>query len=182
MKVLNSLWTQPQKCHCETVSYCLAGLEQCWEQAVTFSLTQKVFFCYWKCYVDADVQLFNLMHYDVVSTKRELWTISAWTVDFRESVGKHDIFIIIMLVSLHNTGRWWIQFKGLWTKSNLGLWLTNTLSEDDALICPLQHLCLCLNIQQLSSWICEILLQLGLSVSPFYKLRLDTGHVITGSL
>lgn len=128
----NIMWTQPCKWLCEMLSYCLAGLEQQWERAVTFIFLRRVFFfCCWKCYVAADVQPLNLMHRDVVSAGRELWTISAWSADFRESVGKHDIFIY-MLHSLHNAERWGISFNDLWTKTHLGLWLANTSSVDEA--------------------------------------------------
>lgn len=89
------------------------------------------FFCCWKCYVAADVQPLNLMHHDVVSAERELWTISAWTTDFWKSVGKRDI-VICMLHSLHNTERWGIYFNVLWTKTHLGLWLANISSVDEA--------------------------------------------------
>lgn len=106
VKYLNSVWTQPRK-HYETLSHCLAGLEQFSGGAVTFSFTRKVFFSHSKCFVAADVQPRNLMHRDVVSTEREPGTISARTADFWESVGKHDIFIL-MLGSLHNTERWGI--------------------------------------------------------------------------
>lgn len=44
VKYLTRAWTRPRMWHCETLSYCLAGLEQQWERAVTFGFTQKVFF------------------------------------------------------------------------------------------------------------------------------------------
>lgn len=64
-----------------------------------------VFYCFWKCYVAVDVRSLCLMHNDGVSSELELWTISAWTANFWESVGKRSIFIIV-LDRLQHTENW----------------------------------------------------------------------------